>query len=177
MKAVGPVVTADGELSVLSVDMEATAVRDCLPHTDVRVSREFAHEAMDVLAHTLRDRGLERARVGVETDHLPASDLARLKELLPQVRFEPAQGIFNRLRMVKTAEELELLRRLSRITDQAIARALESVRSGGRGPAGGGQPGGQPPPRPRGHGAGGPGPERVPGLSDLADGEKLIVVP
>ncbi|HXF57300.1 MAG TPA: Xaa-Pro peptidase family protein [Actinomycetota bacterium] len=124
------VVTADGELSVLSVDMEATTVRDRLPDADVRVWREFADEAMDVLADALRDRGLERARVGVETDHLPARDLARLRELLPHVRFEPAQGIFNRLRMVKTAEELELLRRLSRITDQAIARALESVRAG-----------------------------------------------
>src|ERR1700752_1263664 len=66
-------VTADGETSLVVVDMEANTIRSKAPAgTDIAVWREFKFEAMKVLADLLRKRGLARARIGIELDYLPA---------------------------------------------------------------------------------------------------------
>lgn len=124
------VVTADGEHGVLVVDMEATTVRDRLPDSDVRMWREFADDAMEVLATLLGDLDLAKGRIGIETNHLPARDLYRLQELLPRARFDPAEQVFDQLRRIKSPEETSLLRHLSRITDRAILHALGSISVG-----------------------------------------------
>lgn len=85
---------------------------------------------MPVLAELLRDLGLGDARVGLETDYLPVRDMDRLRDLVPQIKWEPAHPIFNRLRLLKTPRETDLMRRLARITDRSIKEALESVRAG-----------------------------------------------
>jgi Xaa-Pro aminopeptidase len=121
------VITRDGRRALFTVDMEATTVRNLQPDEDVRVWAEFQENAMPVLAELLGDLGLASGRVGIETDYLPVRDMDRLTTLLPQVTWEPADPIFNRLRMVKTPRELELMRNLARITDRSIKEALESV--------------------------------------------------
>lgn len=124
------VITRDGERALYAVDMEASTVRALETEAEVRVWEEFAEDAMAVLAGLLRDLGLEVARVGIETDYLPARDMEQLTGLLPEVEWHPAQVIFNRLRMIKTPRELELMRRLARITDRSIKEAIESVGPG-----------------------------------------------
>jgi len=124
------VVTADGVTGVLSVDMEATTVRTRLPGVDVRVWEEFKGNAVAVLAELLRDLGLKAGRIGVEMDYIPARDMEQLRSRLPSVRWESAEGLFDRMRMVKSPREVDLLRRLSRITDGAIGSALGAVRAG-----------------------------------------------
>jgi Xaa-Pro aminopeptidase len=63
-------------------------------------------------------------------DYLPAGDFLRLSKLLPQARFEPCEQMLAGLRELKTKDEIELLRRLSRIADKAITDALAAVRAG-----------------------------------------------
>ena len=50
--------------------------------------------------------------------------------LCRRARFEPCEHILARLRQIKTPEEIALLRRLSRIADQAITDALAAVAGG-----------------------------------------------
>jgi Xaa-Pro dipeptidase len=124
-------VTAEGETSLVVVDMEANTIRSKAPAgTDIAVWREFKFEAMKVLADLLRKRGLADARIGIELDYLPAGDFAELRELLPGVEFEGAQNLLARLRQIKTPGEIEVLRRLSRIADKAITDAYHSVHAG-----------------------------------------------
>src|SRR5690606_38838334 len=68
--------------------------------------------------------------LGIETDYLPARDLDALRRQLPEVTFVPAEELFNRARMIKTPREMELLHRLSRISDSSIADALAAVAAG-----------------------------------------------
>jgi Xaa-Pro aminopeptidase len=124
------VITRDGRRALFTVDMEASTVKDLEPEEDVRVWEEFEEDAMPVLAELLGDLGLGSARIGLETDYLPIRDMERLEKLVPDVRWEPCYPIFNRLRMIKTPRELELMRKLARITDRSIKEALESVRAG-----------------------------------------------
>jgi Xaa-Pro aminopeptidase len=74
--------------------------------------------------------GLGRARIGIEMDYLPARDLAKLQFRLPEALFVPCESILARMRQIKTPDEVALLRKLSRIADQAITDALASVRAG-----------------------------------------------
>ena len=70
------------------------------------------------------------ARIGIEMDYLPAGDFAALRKLLPEARFTAAQALLARLREIKTPEEIDILRRLSRIADKAITDAYHAVRAG-----------------------------------------------
>jgi Xaa-Pro dipeptidase len=124
-------VTADGETSLVVVDMEANTIRAKAPAgTDIAVWREFKLEAMKVLADLLGRRALAAARIGIELDYLPAGDFAQLRELLPDTLFEGAQNLWARLRQLKTPGEIEVLRRLSRIADKAITDAYHCVHAG-----------------------------------------------
>jgi Xaa-Pro aminopeptidase len=124
------IVTRSGSTAILCVDMETTTVRSKAPGTEIRVWGEFTDRPMAVLADLLRDLGLAEARVGLELDYLPARDFERLRGALPKASWSPAEGIYDRLRQVKTAEEIDLLRRLSRLADESIAEAFASVRAG-----------------------------------------------
>lgn len=123
------VMTRDAD-ALYAVDMEASTVRALEPQTELRVWEEFAEDAMPVLGELLEDLGLAAARVGIETDYLPARDMDQLTRRLPKVQWQPAHTVFNRLRLIKTPRELELMRRLARITDRAIKEAIEKVRPG-----------------------------------------------
>jgi len=124
------IVTRDAKTALFSVDMEATTVKRREPDVPTRVWAEFTDDAMLVLADQLKQLGLAKARIGIEMDYLPAGDLVRLQAALPRARFERCEHILARLRQIKTPDEIALLRRLSRIADQAITDALAAVRAG-----------------------------------------------
>jgi Xaa-Pro dipeptidase len=124
-------VTADGNTALVSVDMEATTIRaKAPPGTEIAVWHEFRFDAMPVLADLIRKHGLAAARIGIETDYVPVDDFAALRDHMPQANFVPAQRLLARLREIKTPEEIDILRRLSRIADKAITEAYRAVGAG-----------------------------------------------
>jgi len=124
------IVTAFGKPAIFGVDMEATTIARREPDVPTRIWAEFTDDAMTVLASQLTDLGLAEARIGIEMDYLPVGDFARLQKALPHTRFERCEQILARLRQIKNPEEITLLRRLSRIADQAITDALAAVKAG-----------------------------------------------
>lgn len=124
------IATADRRTEIFGVDMEATTIKKREPGVPVRIWAEFSDDPMAVLADQLAHCGLARARIGIEMDYLPAGDFARLTKALPHARFDHCEDLLARLRQIKTADEIALLRRLSRIADQAITDALRAVRAG-----------------------------------------------
>ena len=121
------IVTAGGDTRVLTVDMEESTVRQNLPDVEVRSWREFADCSMDVLADYLKELGLENARMGLELDYLPARDLEILSRNLSSATLVDSSEIFNRMRFIKTAREIDLLRKLSLISEKGINDAYQSV--------------------------------------------------
>lgn len=112
------------------VDMEETTVAGRAGDVPVRAWGEFSDDAMAVLADELTRLGLARARIGIELDYLPAADFARLQAALPGAEFAPVDAALDRMRRIKSADELDLLRRLSRISDRAIGDAFAAVSAG-----------------------------------------------
>ncbi|MGI6857050.1 M24 family metallopeptidase [Mesorhizobium sp. 1B3] len=124
------IVTADGRTALFGVDMEASTIKRRLPDVPTRIWAEFSDDPMLVLADQLNGLDLGKARIGLEMDYLPAGDFARLVAAMPAAKFEHAEPILARLRQIKTPEEIALLRKLSRIADQAITDTLAVVDEG-----------------------------------------------
>jgi ectoine hydrolase len=124
------IITADERTEIFGVDMEATTIKKREPAVPTRIWAEFSDDPMSILADQLTACGLARARIGIEMDYLPAGDFLRLTKALPQTRFEGCEELLAELRQIKTTEEIALLRKLSRIADQAITDALAAVGAG-----------------------------------------------
>jgi len=124
------IVTADGRISMVAIDMEATTVKANAGIDDLRIYREFSDNPMDKLAEAVKDLRLDRGKVAIEMEFLPAKDFATLQKNLPNVHWLAADAIFNKARQIKTSNELELLRSLSKLTDKAIGAALRSATVG-----------------------------------------------
>lgn len=124
------IVTADAQIELFGVDMESTTIERNANGTPMRIWAEFTDDPMLILADQLHGLGLDNARIGIEMDYLPAGDFVRLQAALPQAHFEQDEHILARLRQIKMPEEVALLRRLSRIADQAVTNSLAAVAAG-----------------------------------------------
>lgn len=123
-------VTASGEAALFGVDMEASTIAEKVPDVPLTVWREFHDDPMAVLAVMLEGIGLAEGAIGLEMDYLPAGDFVRLQARLPRARFTAVETGLSRARQIKTAEEIDLLHRLSRIADTAIGDAIAGVGPG-----------------------------------------------
>jgi Xaa-Pro dipeptidase len=124
------VLTADGRVCMVAIDMEATTIKAHAGIDDLRIYREFTEDPMDKLAEALRDLKLDQSDVGIEMEFVPAKDFATLQRVVPDVHWMAADPIFHKARQVKSADELALLRSLSKLTDKAIGDTLRSARPG-----------------------------------------------
>lgn len=85
-------------------------------------------KSIDFVADVLREKGLEQARIGMELLDFPSLCLDHLRRLLPSAEFVDIEHIFNKMRAVKSAEELELLSVGNMATAKAITIAFEMAR-------------------------------------------------
>ncbi|MBN9025138.1 MAG: aminopeptidase P family protein [Rhizobiales bacterium] len=88
-----------------------------------------ASGAFAVLGDLLRENGLDRARIGVDLEFMPAADFAILKEALPEIEWVDGSEVLRRLRMVKSAREIDCVRRACALADagfHALAAGIEA---------------------------------------------------
>jgi Xaa-Pro aminopeptidase len=85
------------------------------------ITWEETEDPYATLASLVNDAPRAVRRLGV-SDRLWASHLLRLQATLPGVTFESATTVLRDLRMVKDADEIELLRQAAHAADRVIAR-------------------------------------------------------
>ena len=101
---------------------------DLVAVAEVRAAADLGAAAIDLL----RERGLERGRVGlVGDDILPAALDRQFATALSGLRLEAEPGIVAGLRRIKTPAELALLRRAALCADAALTAAVALIRPGG----------------------------------------------
>ena len=91
---------------------------------------EFADRPIEVLADVLRELGAAGGKVGIEKRFLVAQNYDELQELLPDAELVPADAVFDRMRAVKTAEEIQWLEQTALWTDAAIRTAFAMAKIG-----------------------------------------------
>lgn len=82
------------------------------------------------IADILREKSLDGAKIGIEMLDMSGLCFDYLRELLPSAEFADCQPIFDRMRTVKSPEELELLGKANMATAKAITVAFEMARPG-----------------------------------------------
>lgn len=112
-------------------------VADAREETWVEDIRGYPGMALSAgrLAMTVRELGLERARIGVELGArqrmgLPQGTLTDLERDLPSATFTDASNLLETCRMVKSAAEIECVERAGGIAATAHRLMLERVRPG-----------------------------------------------
>jgi Xaa-Pro dipeptidase len=91
-------------------------------------------DSIAMAADIIAAKGLAWARVGLQESslYLKLSDYRRLAQRLPDVRFVDASDLLPRLRLVKSALEIDAVRRAAAITDAALQAGLAAVVAGAR---------------------------------------------
>lgn len=97
---------------------------------DIRGYVEFQTSPVELLADILTERQLARGRIGIEKRYLSTHYWEELQRLLPQATFVACDRLFDKVRMLKTPDEIRLLRDAAQATDRAIRKGFESARLG-----------------------------------------------
>jgi Xaa-Pro aminopeptidase len=118
---------------VLPVEGEPALVTDMpVKAEEVQVADvRTADEVIPEVARAIRDRGMEKATLGVAgADALPWSAHRALQAELPGLTLVPADAILDRLRMIKSPAEIAILRRASELGGQAIEVMMAAAEPG-----------------------------------------------
>lgn len=89
---------------------------------------------MDFLSEIIAERGWDRLRVGVEMDnyYFSAAAFASLQKHLPNAKFSDATALVNWQRAVKSAQEIDYMRKAARIVEAMHSRIVDKVEVGMR---------------------------------------------
>jgi Xaa-Pro aminopeptidase len=93
--------------------------------------RWYGPSGVESVAEELKRRGLDRAKIGiVSLRSISYGDFTRLQRLLPQVKFKELGPQLTRIRLVRSREEIDYLRRSGYLTDLACEALEERLRPG-----------------------------------------------
>ena len=110
------------------------AVRRATPLKDVRHSRWG--RSGEVIVDLIKEWGLADATVGISHvdpvygHHLPVDEWERLRDGLPEATLERVGDFFHELVHVKSAEEIEYVRKAGKLMDQAFHAMIAAARPG-----------------------------------------------
>jgi Xaa-Pro dipeptidase len=100
---------------------------DLVPVEDVRPTNNL----MATTIGLLRERGLERAKIGVIGDDiLPAPMYRELREELPELQIVPEPDLLSAMRMIKSPAEQEAMRAAARAADAALQASIATIQRG-----------------------------------------------
>lgn len=113
------------------VDVDATAELDAADRMQRQLFASQPYkDPVEALVAAIKDKGLERAKIGLDEMGITPQCMDQLKSALPDVTFTRSFSLFERVRSVKTADEIAILRRAARITEGAIDAALAIAQEG-----------------------------------------------
>ncbi len=104
--------------------------RSARPEVVNRPAQFDFDEIFDRIADAVRAVAPKATRLGVDGETVDAASLGRLQSRLPDVELIDASAIFDDLRAIKDADEIELLRRAAELTEIGIVAATAGMRIG-----------------------------------------------
>lgn len=113
---------------VCSIEESLTRSESWIP--DVRTYTEFAEVPVEVLARELKKQGLDKGKLGIDLDYLPASAYADLRAALPGAEFVNTTEIVSEIRAIKSDSEITLLETTTKQTHRAVLDAMAASKLG-----------------------------------------------
>lgn len=96
--------------------------------------QSLVYHPMDFISEILKQIGQGNRHIGVEMDHyyFSAKAYERLKQGLPNATLKDASLLVNYVRIIKSDQEIEYMRRAAKIAEQAMYKGSETIRPGVR---------------------------------------------
>lgn len=85
---------------------------------------------VEALLSAIRDNGLERATIGIDEVGITPQNFDQLQAALPQAKFVRAASILQKIRAIKTPEEIRRLRRAAEIAEMSVDAAFAIAATG-----------------------------------------------
>jgi len=124
------VLAGDAFAAQIVVNVEENLARQRSRFSDIRAYNQFTEDPADVLADALVQAGAGAGRIAIELDYMPAQDYIRLRERLPGAQLVPCRELYFNVRMIKTDDEIAVLKAVGTLTDRVAGEALRAVRPG-----------------------------------------------
>jgi Xaa-Pro dipeptidase len=100
-------------------------------HAEMLRDAPSVKTAFEGLRAALAHLGVARGHIGFDERGLPSPRFYdQVVEALPGAEVQMAQQVFRRIRMIKTAEEIERMERAAQINDEACLAAMQAIRPG-----------------------------------------------
>jgi Xaa-Pro aminopeptidase len=112
------------------VNVEEALAREKSRFKDIRSYNQFTENPADLLADALTQAGAASGRIAIELDYVPAMDYIRLKERLPNATFVHARDLYFRCRMIKTDEEVGILKSVGEMTERVMRDVIALLKPG-----------------------------------------------
>ena len=90
----------------------------------------YVDSPQEKLAELLKARGLAKAKVGFEKDYWSAQHWDAMQRALPGMKMAECTGLMDRVRWIKTDEEVALIRKGADLLDDAYLEAFSRIRPG-----------------------------------------------
>lgn len=92
---------------------------------------ESANDPFDAMAALIGEMGLDgKVRIGIDERMLSRQDFATLAKKLPNAELIEAHDLFRQIRKIKTPAEVEIMRRATQITVDAMVESIAAIRIG-----------------------------------------------
>lgn len=120
----------DGDPTIIVCNIEESFTREWSRIKDIRSYIEFRESPIAFLVDVLKEKKLEKERIGLEKNYLATSFYEELVNLLPNTNFINCEDIFTKLRMIKSKEEVDHLEKITKATVRAIEKAFQETKPG-----------------------------------------------
>jgi Xaa-Pro aminopeptidase len=124
------IVTSDGATSLVVCKPEEVLTKRYTWANDVRTYIEFHESPMKAVAELLHEKGLAKAKIGIEKKFVSAAYFEDLQARVPGAKLASCDAAFERARMIKTKPEIDLMRKAAQGTDEAIGHAFKAAKAG-----------------------------------------------
>jgi Xaa-Pro aminopeptidase len=113
------------------MDVDPTVKLDATDQLQQRLFNGEAYKgSVEALIAAIKDKGLTKAKFGLDEMGITPQCMDQLKSLLPDATFVRSFSLFERVRSIKTPGEIDILRKAARITEGAIDAALAIAKEG-----------------------------------------------
>lgn len=105
------------------------AQRDSWVET-IELYEAYVESSYAKLADVVKAAGLAASRVGFERDYISARDWEIVQRALPRMQMVDCTDLMNRVRWIKTADEVQMIRRAADLLDDVFAEVFQRIRPG-----------------------------------------------
>ncbi len=106
---------------------------------DIRSYVEFSLEEgeeqketdpFQIMKQIVETHGLHQEHIGIEENFCSLSSISLLKRIFPKAAFSDSSEIIEQLRMVKSSDEIEAIRRAAELATYGVSRTIEEAKEG-----------------------------------------------